>query len=131
MDGEEVAHQTSRGVRVGVMVRHPAPLPHDEIQQLFPDVYAVRGTFQVNALVSISRTMTVQRPRIPPAPGVTAVGHDREGYRSADRASRTTATTARGASFSRSCEASAGSAENASVVSLDQARIAPAGTTGS
>jgi hypothetical protein len=61
VEGEEVARQASRGVRVGVMVRHPAPLPHDEIQQLFPDVYAVRGTFRMNAFVSFSRTMTVLR----------------------------------------------------------------------
>lgn len=38
---------------------YPKPFPHDEIQEILPDLYMVRGTFQFKPLVNISRNMAI------------------------------------------------------------------------
>jgi hypothetical protein len=43
------------------MSSHPAAQPHGEIAELFPDVFLVRGTFAMNAMVGIARNMVVLR----------------------------------------------------------------------
>lgn len=43
------------------MSTFPDPLPHGPIEELFPDVFLVRGTFRMAPLVSFARNMIVLR----------------------------------------------------------------------
>ena len=40
---------------------HPPAMPHDPIEEMIPDVYMVRGTVRLNALMRISRNMAIVR----------------------------------------------------------------------
>lgn len=39
--------------------QYPRPFPHDDIKEIMPDLYMVRGTIQLNPLVYISRNMAI------------------------------------------------------------------------
>jgi len=40
---------------------YPPPAPHDPIEEVFPDIFMVRGSFQMNSLLRINRNMIVIR----------------------------------------------------------------------
>ncbi len=40
---------------------HPPAYPHDPIEEILPDVFMVRGTIRLNALMRISRNMAIVR----------------------------------------------------------------------
>ena len=40
---------------------HGPALPHDPIEEILPDVFMVRGTIQMNALMRITRNMAIVR----------------------------------------------------------------------
>lgn len=40
---------------------HPPATPHDPIEEIFPDVFMVRGSVRMNALMSITRNMAIVR----------------------------------------------------------------------